>query len=104
MRIISERRIREFWESTNDAESSFREWIYQVRMADWTSFVDVHKTFNSTDLHNGLLIFNVGGNKFRVIAKVEYKKHLLFIKTVLTHKEYDVHNAWCDCKEFKKRR
>lgn len=97
MRIITERRLREFWQTNQNAENAMREWISVVRLANWNNLADVHATFNSIDFHKNMLIFNVGGNKFRIIAKVEYQKHLVFIKFVGTHNQYDNHKAWCDC-------
>lgn len=97
MRIITERKLREFWLITSEAEHAFSQWIKTVRGADWRTFSDVRLIFNHADVHNNLTIFNVGGNKFRIIAKVEYRTHLVFIKYVLTHKEYDNHSNWCRC-------
>ncbi len=97
MRIITERRIREFYAENKQSESAFRDWIQVVKKADWQSFSDVRKSFNHADVHNKLTIFDVGGNKFRIVAKIEYAKHLVFIKFVLSHSEYDKHSSWCDC-------
>lgn len=97
MRIITERRLREFMQSQANAEIPLREWILIVRRADWVSTADPRQTFNSVDFHQNLTIFNVGGNNFRIIAKIEYQKHLVFIKTVLTHRDYNKHSKWCDC-------
>jgi mRNA interferase HigB len=97
MRIITERRIREFWAKNKLSESAFRDWVQVVRHADWQSFPDVRNSFNHVDFHNKLTIFDVGGNKFRIITKIEYPKHLVFIKFVLTHAEYDEHSKWCGC-------
>ena len=97
MRIITERRIREFYAKNKQSESVFRDWIRVVRKADWQSFSDVRDSFNHADFHNKLTIFDVGGNKFRSVAKIEHAKHLVFVKFVLTHFEYDKHSNWCDC-------
>lgn len=97
MRIISERRIREFYEQNRDAESAFQDWIRVVRRTDWRSFSDIRRTFNHADIHERFTIFDVGGNKFRIIAKIEYSKHIVFIRSVLTHAEYDRHSKWCEC-------
>ena len=102
MRIISEKRLREFWEAARGSEAARRrkamlEWRDTVRAADWNSFVDVRQTFNHADVYGDCVIFDVGGNKYRIIAKVRYRKHIVFIRSVLTHEEYDENN-WCsDC-------
>jgi len=73
------------------------EWRDAVRVADWSNFADVRLTFNHADVYHDCVIFDVGGNKYRIIAKVRYQKHLIFIRAVLTHEEYD-ENKWCgDC-------
>jgi mRNA interferase HigB len=97
MWIITERKLREYWREHADAELPLREWIKVVNNIDSMSFSDVRDTFGSADFHNGFTIFNVGGNNFRIIAKIEYSKHIVFIKYVFSHAEYDNHKNWCDC-------
>src|SRR5437868_9685086 len=97
MRIISERRIREFYEKNRESESVFREWIQVVRKADWLSFSDVRRSFNHSDVHDKFTIFDIGGNKYRIIAKIEYSKHIVFIRFVMSHGEYNKHSKWCNC-------
>lgn len=101
MRIISEKPIRTFWLKNNEAETSMREWIKTVRQADWKLFSDLRETFNHADVFKNCTIFDVGGNKFWIIAKVNYRKHTLFIRFVLTHDEYSFRQGklWSfDCK------
>src|SRR5687767_6365255 len=97
MRIISERRIREFWEKHPDSERSMREWIRVVRDADWHNFPDIRKTFNHVDIYKKCVIFDVGGNNYRIIGMVEFEKHIVFIRTVLLHSEYDKNKWKSDC-------
>ncbi|MDQ4119838.1 MAG: type II toxin-antitoxin system HigB family toxin [Acidobacteriota bacterium] len=93
MRIISERKIREYTVENSESENAMREWIRVVRLADWHNFTDLRNTFNHADVFNNCVIFDVGGNKWRIIAKVEYQKHLVFIKRILTHNEYSFKNG-----------
>jgi mRNA interferase HigB len=88
MRIISEKTIRKFWLKNRDAEMAMREWMTAVRQTDWQSFADVRQTFNHADVYKNCTIFDVGGNKYRIIAKINYRKHTVFIRFVLTHDEY----------------
>ena len=97
MRIISEARLREFWQKYPQSESPMREWIAVVRLADWQSFSDVRATFNHADVYGSCTIFDVGGNKYRIIAKINYPKHIVFIRSVLTHPEYDRKKWQSDC-------
>lgn len=98
MRIISEAQLRDFWEQEQSAENAMREWIKTVKRADWQSFSDVRQTFNHADIYKNCALFDVGGNKYRIIAKLEYRKHIVFIRFVLTHREYDKKKWQPDCK------
>src|SRR5688572_27146836 len=103
MRIISEKRLREFCEDANGAERRRREktmraWITVVRQAKWITLADVRETFNHADVFHNCTIFDVGGNHYRIIAKIASGIQAVFIRKVLTHAEYD-ENKWKeDCK------
>lgn len=102
MRVITERRIREFWRSEKGLEKTIREkamreWMRIVKLADWQNFSDLKNTFNHADVYKNCTIFDVGGNKYRIIAKVQYRKHIVFIRFVLTHSEYNEKKWQFDC-------
>jgi mRNA interferase HigB len=97
MRIITKARLREFWTVNKDAENSMREWVKVVSRMNWKTSADVKNTFNATNIYKDCTIFDVGGNKYRIIAKVEYRKHIVFIRFVLTHSEYDEKKWQSDC-------
>lgn len=99
MRIISKRRLREFWRENPSAEKPLLSWFEIVKKADWNSFSDVREDFRSADIYRDCVIFDIGGNKFRLIAKIRYQKKRVYIRFVLTHFEYDK-NLWkedCEC-------
>ncbi len=98
MRIITERKLKEFWTENKVAETVLHDWIRTVRFANWKTSADVKKTFNSVNVYKNCTIFDVGGNKYRIIAKVEYQMHLVFIRFVLNHSEYDEKKWQSDCK------
>lgn len=103
MRIITERKLRDFWSSADGAEKArrqkaMREWIAIVRKSDWASFADIRSTFNHSDVFGKCIIFDVGGNKYRIIAKGAFGIKALFIRAVLTHAEYDRKDWQPDCK------
>ena len=75
-----------------------REWIQIVRLADWNNFADVRNTFNHADVFGRCAIFDVGGNKYRIIGKVAYGIKVVFIRSVLTHSDYDRRKWQSDCK------
>lgn len=91
MRVISPKKLRLFWREPRHAgaETVLRAWYQIVKAADWTCFADVRNTYNSADLVGNKVVFNVGGNKYRLITAIDYENHKLFIRFVLTHEEYD---------------
>src|SRR5438105_4459387 len=102
MRIIAESRLREFWQTARGKEKStrervMREWIKTVRHADWRNFADIRKTFNHADLLGSCTIFDVGGNKYRIIGKVAFRNRAIYIRFVLAHEEYNENKWYDDC-------
>lgn len=89
MHIISMRRLREFWEVHPKAAAPLRAWFTHVEQAHWGNFVEVRRDFPNADLVGRLTVFNISGNKFRLIVRIEYEKQRVYIRAVLTHTEYD---------------
>jgi mRNA interferase HigB len=89
LRIISRRALREFWEKHTEAETSLAAWYSVTRKAAWNNPAETKRTFSSADLVGTCTVFNVGGNNYRVIVKIEYERQIVYIKNVLTHAEYD---------------
>jgi len=89
MHIVSRRRLREFWEKEKEAEMPLDAWYRTAKKADWKTIADVREVYPHADLVGACVIFNIGGNKYRLITKFEFLKKTVYIKFVLTHKEYD---------------
>jgi mRNA interferase HigB len=91
VRVISQKKLREFWDNPRHAgsEQCLRAWYQVVKNADWTRFADVRNTYGTADLVGNKVVFDVGGNKYRLIAVIDYESHKLFVRFVLTHEEYD---------------
>ncbi|NLE58958.1 MAG: type II toxin-antitoxin system HigB family toxin [Planctomycetes bacterium] len=92
-RVISIRRLREFWDEHPDAETPLREWYKVARNAEWQSLQEVRTTYPNADavtVDSGatMTVFNIGGNKFRLITSIWYRGQQIYIKMVLTHPEY----------------
>jgi mRNA interferase HigB len=83
------RRLKDFWVSHPDAEVPLRAWFQIATRATWRSLEDLHQTHPSADLVKRLTVFNIGGNDFRLIVRVEYQRQEIYIRHVLTHAEYD---------------
>ena len=94
MHVISQKKLREFWEQYPDAEEPLRAWHRIVEKATWQNFADVRAAFPSADLvghrdEGHWIVFNVGGNKFRLVVIVFFQHGRIYVRHVLTHAEYD---------------
>ena len=93
MRVISIRTLREFWRGHPDSEGPLKDWFDATETAQWRSFLDVRQTFGSADTAkvrsgNTATIFDIAGNKYRLIAAIHYNTATVYAMMVLTHKEY----------------
>jgi mRNA interferase HigB len=94
MRIIARNTLREFWEVHTDVEQALRAWIDDVAQADWQSPTDIKSVYaNASFIANNRVVFNIKGNKYRLIVHVRYDISILFIRFVGSHLEYDKINA-----------
>jgi mRNA interferase HigB len=90
MQILSKRTLRLFWEKHPQAETPLKVWFATVSKAQWANFVEVKASFNSADLvGDSRVIFDIGGNKYRLIARVSYQYGRVMVKFIGTHKEYN---------------
>lgn len=90
MRIIAKGTLRDYWLSNPLSETPLLEWYDTVRNSAWQSPNDVRKTFgNASIVANSRVVFNIKGNDYRLVAKIDYKYQLAFVIWVGTHKEYD---------------
>ncbi len=90
MHVISKKALRSFWESYPDAEKHLRRWFKTVTAANWQAFADVRAVYATADQVNRFTVFNIGVNKYRLIAVIHYNRGKVFVRHVLTHKEYDL--------------
>jgi len=89
VRIVSKRRIREFGTRFPNAAEPLKHWANEVQAAIWKNPGGLKAAFGSADFVGDLTVFNVGGNKYRLIAFVHYPRQVVYIKHILTHEEYD---------------
>ena len=91
MQIIARRTLRQFWERHPPAETPLRTWYAIVDQAVWTGSADVKEQFgNSVDfVPDNRVIFDIGGNKYRLVAHVAYRYRRVLVKFIGTHAEYD---------------
>ena len=90
MHVISKKKLREFWSRYPTSETPLRAWHKTATTADWKTFDDVRRTFRTVDRYRQFLIFNIGGNKFRLIVVAHFDRGRIYVRHVLTHSEYDL--------------
>jgi mRNA interferase HigB len=99
MWVVSLKRLREFWAMHPNADMPLRGWFTQTSAADWQTFNDVRATFPSADRVGNCTVFNIGGNNFRLIARVFLTSHKVYVLRVMTHAEYSREDwpSQCGC-------
>jgi len=94
MHIISRKKLREFWENHPDARSVLESWFADVKHADWQKPDDIKTIYrNASIIDNNRVVFNVKGNKYRVVIAIQYAYRIVYIRFIGTHQEYDKINA-----------
>lgn len=97
MNVISQRGLRKLTAKHPAAEQEAANWYRIAANADWRSFADVRATFPTADMVGEVLIFNLGNNRYRLISTVFFATREIYLKALLTHKEYDRKEwtKWC---------
>jgi len=90
LRVIAKKILREFWEKHSDSEDQLKTWCKEASKAKWTSPNDIKKEYpKASILKPGRVVFNICGNKYRLIARINYMRQWVFIRFIGTHKDYD---------------
>ena len=89
MHVISRKKLRDFWTKHPQAKGPLNAWYKIAKKARWEKFADVRNDYASADAVGRFVVFNVGGNKYRIIAEINYGRQKVFIRHVFTHGEYD---------------
>lgn len=90
MRVVAKKTLRIFWEKHNDSEDPLKTWYKEASKAIWTNPSDIKAEYvKATILKNSRVIFNICGNKYRLIVEINYKRQWVFIRFIGTHKDYD---------------
>ncbi len=95
MVIITKKKLIDFYEIEPKAKEVMLSWFNKTLLSDWSDFHGIKETFNSVDsVGNDRYVFNVGGNKFRIVALIHFNKRTIYLRFIGTHKQYDK----IDCK------
>jgi mRNA interferase HigB len=92
MRIISRKTLRQFWQKREyaDAEQPLKAWFREASKADWSSPSAIKAMYRSASLvGKNRVVFNIAGNKYRLIVKVNYPYRMMYIRFIGTHRQYD---------------
>ncbi len=92
MRIISRKRLRQFWQRPGygDAEQPLRAWFREASKAEWDNPAAIKAIYRSASIiGDSRVVFNIAGNKYRLVGKVNYPYRVIYIRFVGTHRQYD---------------
>ena len=89
MHVISRKRLNEFVENHPDARPSLAHWYALVKRGNFSNFAELRAIFPSADQVGKLTVFNIGGNRVRLVAAIHYNRSKVYVRSVLTHREYD---------------
>jgi mRNA interferase HigB len=89
VRIIAKRTLREFWVRCPDAEDPLLAWFREVEKEDWSNPAQVKEKYRSASFVGNRVVFNIKGNDYRLVVKINYPRRIVYVRFVGTHKEYD---------------
>lgn len=89
MHVITRKRLNEFAGKYPETENALADWYRLMKQNDFSNLAELRRMFSSADKVGKLTVFNIGGNKVRLIAAIHYNRKKVYIRAVLTHKEYD---------------
>jgi len=89
MHIISRKALQQFWQKYPDSKNALSRWYKIIQCTDFDSFNALRVTFPSADKVDDLFVFNIGGNKYRLIAAIHFNRKKIYIRHILTHHDYD---------------
>ena len=94
MRVIAKRRLREFWERHPSAREPLLAWFREVEREDWGTPPDMKARYPEASIVGGdRVVFDIKGNAFRLVVKIEYAYRVVYVRFVGTHAEYDAVDA-----------
>ncbi len=90
MRIIARKTLRDFWEAHPDSEQVLRAWFHDTKVAAWTGPTDIRAIYATASfLANNRVVFNIHGNRYRLIVTINYDYQVVYIRFIGSHAEYD---------------
>lgn len=93
MHVISRKALRLFWQRHPDSKAPLVRWFQIVRRTSFGSLAALRRTFPSADKVDHFVVFNIASNKYRLVAAVHFNRGKIYVRHILTHREYD-EGAW----------
>ncbi len=91
--------VEKFTRKHANARPAFNRWRDRTKRADWRDFEGVKRDFPAADKYRACVIFDIGGNNYRLIVKIDYLTQVVNVRKALTHAEYDKENWKSDCSQ-----
>ena len=89
MHVISRKVLRQFWERYPESQAPLSRWFKIMRRSEFGSFNQLRTAFPSADKVGALIVFNIGGNKYRLVTSIHFNRGKVYIRNVMPHQEYD---------------
>jgi mRNA interferase HigB len=90
LRVLSKRTLKEYWEQNLDSEQQLLSWYRETSKAEWENPNEIKEQYTSASiLKNSRVVFNICGNKYRLIVEINFPRKWVFVRFIGTHKEYD---------------
>jgi len=94
MRVIAKKRLRRFWAEHGDAEQALRAWYGEAKAASWGNTAQIKEQYGTASIINAeRVVFNICGNKYRLVVWVNYEYRTVYVRFIGTHAEYDAIDA-----------
>ena len=94
MRVIAKKILREFWEKHNDCEQQLKAWYQEISKAEWKNSNEIKLDYQTASIvGDNRIVFNIKGNTYRLIVKINFGYQMVWIRFIGTHSEYDKINA-----------
>lgn len=88
--VLGKKRLSDFWVTCHQTQSQLEAWICEAEEAQWKTPHDIKKRYSTASLRPGkLVIFNIKGNKYRLLTKVDYKNQIILVLKIGTHEDYE---------------
>lgn len=94
MRVIAKKILREFWIKHSDCEQQLKSWYQEADKSEWKNLNEIKKEYPSASiLEDNRVVFNIKGNNYRLIVKINFSYQMIWVRFIGTHKEYDIIDA-----------